>query len=200
MTPAVVRNKHIARGIQRHAQRKDQQRLGGRSAVPLLAQRSTGAGESGHNARRRVHSAHAGIPGIGNVQIPFGVHRYVRRIIQLGLGCLTAVAAVTRNSSSCHRRDRAGCPVDLAYPVLVAVGNVEVPGRVRDHSNGEIQFRINCRIAVSAKARDPGACIGVDVAGGEGSGLRNCHGGREQQIQHENLDYALQPNSRLVKC
>ena len=105
--------------------------------------------------RGEIDLADAVIVGVGDEEVPAGVHARRHRAVQLGGGGRAAVAAVARGSVAGDGGDHAGSAIHLADAVVVSVGDEEVPGRVHRHALRGRQLGGGGLAAVPAVARSP---------------------------------------------
>ena len=79
------------------------------------------------------------IARVGDEEVPRGVHRDTRGVVELGGGGRAAVAAVAAKVEVAgDRGDHARGEIDLADDVVAAVGDEEVPRRVHGEPVGSL--------------------------------------------------------------
>ena len=88
------------------------------------------AGDGGDHAGGKIHLADPVVVGVGDEEVPGGVHRDTCGVVQFGGGGLAAIAAVAWGPIAGDGGDHAGGVIHLADPVVAGVGDEEVPGGV----------------------------------------------------------------------
>src|SRR5207245_1726772 len=85
---------------------------------------------------------------------PFGDVQFVPRrypdpecIVQLSLGAERAITAEAGDAGPSHRRDDS-VPIDAANPLILRIGDVEIPSRVEGKAFGVVELRGGSRPAV----------------------------------------------------
>ena len=133
--------------------------------IAAVAIRSS-AGDGGDDTVVGIHFADP--VGIGDEEVPGGVHRDAPRADQLGGGGWKAVAAVVRDSGAGDSGDDAGGEIHLADPVASLFCDEKVASRVHCERSGVVQFGGGGRTVITRiPAASRSASDGGNDAGGE---------------------------------
>src|ERR1700680_4564586 len=106
------------------------------------------------------------VVGIGDIEVPGGVHRYASRGAELGAGGRAAVTRVANQSIARHCGDDS-CGGHLPNAVVAVISDIEVPAGVDGYAGGKIELRAAGRATVARVTRRTIACHrGDDSLGG----------------------------------
>ena len=152
--PAVrlVRDEEIAGGIHSHPGGAPKQGSG-RGTVIAREALLPGAGDGADHARFGIDPPHPVVPGVGDVDIPGGVHRHPGGTPEPGLGRGTAVAREALVPGAGDDADPARFGVDPPYPVVLGVGQIDISNAVHGHPRGAKPGPIPAVLAVRAGQR-----------------------------------------------
>ncbi len=176
---AGVRNKKVARAIQRHSIGRIQRGAGGCAAVARVSSGAC-AGNRGDDARRaRINLADHIVIGVRDVQVAGGVNVQAQRTIQ---SRADGRAAVSRKISTLHAADgrvagraissnsgdRAG-GVYFADAIVLRIHEIKISGGIADGAARVVQARAQRRSAVAATGKGRRALISGSHDGADDS-------------------------------
>ena len=104
-----------------------------------------------------IHLADAVITPVGDVEVARRIHRHPRHPpaeVQRGAGGWTVIPGESRGHCARYSGNNPG-GIDLADAAVVAVGDVEVSGRIHRHPSWEVQTGADSGAAIAGEASNP---------------------------------------------
>ncbi len=160
-----VGNEAVSRTVYRDARGVVKFGAGGRSAVAAIAAGPI-SGDRADCARGEIHRADDVVAAVGDEEVPRGVRRNARRVVEPGARGRGAIAAVAAGPVSGDRADHARGEIHRADDVVAAVGDEEVSRTVYGNGLGKVQLGTHGRGAVAAVTTGPVSGDGADHARG----------------------------------
>ena len=167
---AGIRDQEIPGGVHRDTVGPVQFGGGGRTVIAAVAFGSI-AGDGGDHAGGVIHLTDHVVARVGDEEVPRGVQRDISGPVQFGSSGRTVVAAVAPGPIAGNRGDEPRGSVHLTDPVVVVVGDEEVPGGVHRHAYRTVQLGGGGGSAIAAEAfasvaghRGDQVCRGVHLA------------------------------------